>query len=248
MDPSITVILNCYKRPQYLDEQIKSIKNQSIKPTEIWLWVNPSEENRKVNFHNRGLDVITKTTRNFKYHGRFSLANLCQTNFVALFDDDTIPGSNWFANCLDTMNETPGILGGAGCILNNKNYVYHTRAGWPTQNLVTTEVDLVGHAWFLRREDVKYLWYEVPFTFENGEDIQLSYLAKKYGGVRTYCPPHDPADPSRHSSLKPVAYGNDNKASSNGSLISIPEFYKQRDECVAYALRGGWQTVNRITL
>lgn len=243
MEESITVILNCYKRPEYLREQVRAIRSQTIKPDNIWLWVNASPENKKFNPYSLGLDKVFKSDTNCKYHARFAAGLLAQTDYVAFFDDDTIPGDMWFENCLNTMSHSPGILGGAGCILNSAYYADHLRAGWPVRNEKIMEVDLVGHAWFMKREHLNYMWYETPFTFENGEDMQLSYLAQKYGGVRTYCPPHPASDLRLHSSLKPVEYGNDNKASSNGSLKSIPQFYKERDECVAHYIKNGWRLV-----
>ena len=122
----------------------------------------------------------------------------------------------------------------------------HERQGWPSLNEHTEPVDLVGHAWFLRREDLNYMWMETPFSFENGEDIQLGYLAKKYGNVQCYCPPHPAWDVERHSSLKAFQYGDDKKASSNGSLMSIPEFYTQRSQCVNHAIENGWETVRGV--
>jgi hypothetical protein len=53
-----------------------------------------------------------------------------------------------------------------------------------------TEVDLVCHAWFMRKEHPKFMWYEEPLNWENGEDIHLSYMALKHGGVKTFVPPH----------------------------------------------------------
>ncbi len=165
MEESITVVLNCYKRPEYLREQVEAIRNQTKKPTQIWLWINAAKENKKFNPYQMGFDKVFKSDTNCKYHGRFAVALLAQTDYVAFFDDDTIPGDMWFENCLETMKETPGILGGAGCILHSRLYFQHQRMGWPVNNPVTMEVDLVGHAWFMKREHLNYIWAEVPFNF-----------------------------------------------------------------------------------
>lgn len=243
---SITVILNCYKRPKYLEEQLRAIRAQTVKPLNIWLWINSCKENKKFNPHYLGFERIFKSTENCKYHARFAIGLLADTDYVAFFDDDTIPADMWFKNCLDTMEETPGILGGAGCILDSRQYVHHQRIGWPSRNTQTTEVDLVGHAWFMKREHLNYMWRETPFTLENGEDIQLGALAKIHGGVRSYCPPHSVDKPRYTSSLRAEEYGNDDKASSNGSLMPIPEFYKQRDDCISHYIDLGWKTVRGI--
>lgn len=244
----ITVILNCYKRPEYLKEQVEAIKKQTIKPDNVWLWINQAVENEALGMFGGewGFDRVFRSSVNCKYHARFALGLLAETDYVAFFDDDTIPGEKWFENCLDSMKERPGIYGGAGVVMATEDYTHHIRIGWPSRNEVTTEVDLVGHAWFLRREDLNYLWREIPMSFHNCEDIQLSYLAQKYGNVKTYCPPHPASDYSLHSSLKPWQYGNDMKASSNGSLIPFKDFYNERNRCVQIALSNGWKTVNSL--
>lgn len=241
----ITTILNVYRRPYYLPEQIASIRNQTIKTSEIWLWINDHEDNRSFDYDSLGVDKIIRSNYNFKYHGRFTLALLAQTPFVSVFDDDTIPGDMWYENCINTMKTTNGILGGAGIILNSKQYANHERVGWPSQNLTTTRVDLVGHAWFIPKKAINVMWNETPYL-NNGEDIQLSFNAQKYAGIETFCPPHNPSNLRMWSSLTPYEKGNDDKASSNGSLMPISDFYYQRDMCVSYAVSNGWNTVRGI--
>lgn len=240
----ITVILNGYKRPEYLIEQISAIRAQSVKPKQIWLWVNETEG---VVFPNKidGIDVIVKSSKNFKYHGRFSLGLLADTKYLAFFDDDTIPGSDWFANCLDCARSNPKtILGGAGILLKSFNYYHmHERAGWPAPSDNTVEVDLVGHAWFFERQILNELWSDIPPSLENGEDIQLSFAAWIRGRIKTLCPPHPTTNKNLWSSLKPWEYGNDSKASSNGSLMPIPAFYKQRDDLLSYYVNKGYTPV-----
>ena len=182
----ITVILNGYRRPEYLSEQVKAIRDQSVTPHEIWLWKNNCEWES-----NEEVDVIVDSSRNFKYHGRFALGLLAQTKYVAFFDDDTIPGKDWFKNCLNLIKQKGKcIVGGAGCILKSQAYVNHIRAGWPVPSENITEVDLVGHAWLMPREVLNEVWKEVPPTYENGEDIQLSFQAYINSGIKSYCPPH----------------------------------------------------------
>ena len=178
----ITVILNCYRRPYNLRMQIDALRAQTKPPKEIWLWVNQHEDNENFSFDTLGLDKIFHNDYNWKFYGRFAGALLADTEYVAVFDDDTIPGSKWFENCLNTMDENEGILGSAGVILDDKYYVRHERSGWAAQNEKTTEVDLVGHAWFFKRDWLQYLWREKPPTWDNGEDMHFSYSAQKYGG------------------------------------------------------------------
>ena len=76
--------------------------------------------------------------------------------------------------------------------------------------------------WFFEKEWLKYLWMEKPFTWENGEDIQFSYMAQKYGGIMTYCPPHPESDIDMHSSLYGYEMGVDKKAVVGGTHSGNP--------------------------
>lgn len=245
----ITTILNCYRRPKNLEQQIDAIRSQGLSSS-IWIWVNGHEDNKSIDFSKYKVDCIIKSSINFKYHGRFTCGLLASTPYLAYFDDDTIPGSHWFENCLSTIElaKSKGynspILGSAGVVLHNEKYINHTRVGWPSKNNYPTIVDLVGHAWFFNTSLLKYLWYEEPISLLNGEDIQFSYLVQKYadGGI-TLCPPHPATDKSFWGSIKAEELGIDDVASSNNKTISHHEFFKQRDNVIEEALKRGWKPI-----
>jgi hypothetical protein len=212
------------------------------------MWVNQHEDNKRVDKKQFDVDRVFDNNHNWKFYGRFAAALLADTEYVAIFDDDTVPGDKWFENCLTTMESTPGILGSAGVTLEDKVYVNHQRSGWPIQNEQTERVDLVGHAWFFKREWLAHLWREKPFTWDNGEDIQFSYLAQKYGGIQTYCPPHPPTDTSLHGSTLGNELGIDSKATSNNNEVEHQQFFTERDLCVQNAIKNGWKTVKEVKL
>lgn len=237
----ITVILNCYKRPQYLQEQITAIRNQSIPPEDIWVWYNNPEDSIQYDLSEFGVKTATMN-HNFKFHGRFAFGLLARTEYVAFFDDDTIPGPNWFENCMNTIKTGyDGILGTVGVILKGDTYSSNTKVGWGhIPNETPVEVDLVGHAWFMKKDYLRYLWYEEPISWENGEDIQLSYMAQKHGGIKTYVPPHPINDKSVWGSLPETGlkYGMDKHAASWGKSHS-----PIRNEIVKTQLQRGWKLV-----
>ena len=244
----ITVILNCYRRPYNLKMQVDAIRAQSIKPVQIWLWVNYHEDNKDFDPKTLGVDRIFHNDFNWKFYGRFAAALLADTEYIAIYDDDTIPGKRWHENCLNTMKFNEGILGSAGIILKSDRYANHDRCGWPTQNSQTTEVDLVGHAWFFKREWLRYLWQEKPVTWDNGEDIQFAFMAKIHGGIPTYCPPHPVENKDLHGSVMGNELGIDSKATSTNSSVSHQQFFSERDRCVQTGLAKGWNTVRGVKL
>jgi hypothetical protein len=242
----ITVILNVYRRPHNLEKQIRAIRKQTVQPTSIWLWVNKHEDNQGFDFSGADVDRVFDTDHNWKFHGRFAAAQLATTEYIAIFDDDTIPGSEWFKNCLDCMRDIEGIYGTAGVILNSDRYLDHIRCGWPTMNEEVTRVDLVGHAWFFKKGWTSYMWREAPITWDNGEDIQFSYLCQKYGGINTYCPPHPEGNREKHGSTLGNELGIDDKASSTNVNVSHKQFFAERDLCVKSSVHGGWKTVKNV--
>ena len=242
----LTVILNCYRRPYNLQMQVDALRAQSVQPKEIWLWINYHEDNKDFDPGTLGVDRVFKNDFNWKFYGRFAAALLADTEYVAIYDDDTIPGSNWHKNCLETMHTQEGIMGSAGYIQTGDLASQYYRHGWPSQNEQLERVDYVGHAWFFKREWLSHLWREKPPTWDNGEDMHFSYTSQKYGGIQTYCPPHPPGDKSMHGSLLGNELGIDSKATSNNQAVSHGEFFSQRDMCIRTALNGGWDTVKKV--
>ena len=103
------------------------------------------------------------------------------------------------------------------------------------------KVDLVGHAWFMRKEHLRYLWREEPVSWDNGEDMQLSYQAQKYGGIDTYVPPHPTSDHSLWGSLPELGkqFGDDENAGwRSDSHLTI------RNKVVSTQVERGWRLVS----
>ena len=237
----ITVILTAYRRTEYLPEQIEALRNQTHPPDEIWVWSNQSDEDLLDISYLADRVVISNT--NWLFWGRFALAQLVRTDYVAFFDDDILPQPGWFDNCLSTIEKGyDGILGGSGVILPEKGgYSSKHKAGWNGNHLShTVPVDLVGHAWFMRKEHVKYMWQEDPTYWENGEDIHLSYMALKHGNIQTFVPPHPE---NNHSlwSCRPdfgKAVGRMNVATYKTNVHG-----NTRSKIVDQYREDGWQTV-----
>ena len=233
---SITAILTAYRRPALLRAQVEAVRGQGVPPRALWLWVNQPDDRMRREIDSLAVDRVTVCSDNAHVHARFALALLAPTEFVALFDDDALPGPNWFANCLDTMRQTPGILGSAGVRLVDNGYRNRQLFGWHAPCAETVEVDLVGHAWLLRTEWVKYLFHAPALVGGNGEDIELAARAWRLGQVRCYCPPHPPGDRSRWGSLHGEEQGGDAVAASRR-----PEHLDERDRVVRAEIAAGWR-------
>ena len=234
-----TAILNGYKRTQYLKEQVYALQNQTIKPKDIMLWQNNSEGFDSEITNNL---ITASSNTNLGVWARFAFALNAKTEYICVFDDDTIPGSMWFENCLETMKTHEGLLGTIGLIYNNENgYLPNTRYGWDNPNNATVRVDIVGHAWFFKREWLSTYWRELPpegFDFV-GEDMHFSYMLQKYLGLNTYVPPHPKHAPELWGSLKGWEMGTEK----NG-LSLIPANINKMNEYYKHLINNGFKIIS----
>ena len=209
---SVSVILTAYKR-DYFQEQIKAIKKQTIKPKTIYIWQNG-------NFINidkyRKMDVkLIKSDVNFKFHGRFAFALLMQTQYVAIFDDDIIPGPKWLENCINLSKSKNCIVGANGRNYNSKSKK-HVGIGLTNKFDYLDKpckVDLVGHCWFFKKEWLKYMWRQIPFSYDNGEDIHFCFCAKLFGNIDSYVAGQSKTNLNTKADIKNDQYAQDNHAS-----------------------------------
>ncbi len=212
-NPSISVILTAWNRPQYLEEQVAAVLSQSIPPKEIVLWYNQPtkklglfQRKQKLDFANASKVRKIICDHNFGIMPRFTLAACLESDYVCIFDDDTLPGKQWFENCLRYVDRDKVILGTIGLrylsLDNQKVQTEKPRMGWEGRNENLAYVDLIGHSWFFRREWAKYFWKEEPIVRTFGEDIHFCALLQRQG-IRTACPPHPENQRELWGSLKP---------------------------------------------
>ena len=234
---SVTAILTLYRRPYCLEQQVRAIQNQTIVPKEIIIYQNSSDGISLPPLPDDIMKNVTiiKSSKNYGVWARFAIALLANTEYVCLFDDDTIPGRRWFENCLNSMNVKEGLYGTVGIKFPNNSYYIseHNRVGWPNPNNTITQVDIVGHSWFLKRKWIHYLWESPPDYIQHlkhGEDIQLSFALQKHG-IPTFVPPHPPGQFEFYGSIPNTAwtYGTDASAISlEPGILNVFNAYLQK--------------------
>jgi hypothetical protein len=218
-EPTVTVVLNVFKRSKSLGQQLAAIRSQSVPVHKILVWENGTESVPAA--LREGL-VISRASENLGVWARFAYALNAETEFILMLDDDTIPGSRWIENCLNTMALTPGLLGTRGLIfVEPSSYSINLEAGVHAPNELVTEVDIVGHAWFFKREWLSAYWAEYALKFPEslaGEDMHFSFAIQKNLGLPTLVPPHPIGDLSLWGSQpeSAVALGTSQEAISKG--------------------------------
>lgn len=184
--PRVAVVLTAWKR-DYFDKQIPAVLGQTLKPTRVFVWQNEAHVDIRHHVRKHGLRHVQAHQDNFKFHGRFTLPLLFDEEFVAIFDDDCIPGRRWLENCVRCVQEHNCIAGANGRVVDTRTWRQRgSGAGQPVpQDL---EVDFVGHSWVFRREWLAHLWNHPTPTFNTGEDIHLAAACKLSAGIRCFVP------------------------------------------------------------
>jgi len=193
----ITVVLNAFKRQQYLKQQIDCVLSQTVPAQRVLIWNN----GEALDLHGYGEKVmIANNSHNLGVWSRFAYAINAETEYVCMLDDDTFPAPHFFESCLQQMEREPALLGARGLrFLSAARYHPFVAFGWDAPNEKAEVVDIVGHAWFFKREWLGVFWRELPPLGTSrlvGEDMHFSFMLQKYLGIRTIVPPHPVAEPS----------------------------------------------------
>jgi hypothetical protein len=228
----ITAIVNVFKRPHTLDMQIDAIRSQTIPPKFIFIW-NNGNKTIDLSKYKEMPDVrVFDNSHNFGVWSRFLIGFLAPTEYVCIFDDDTIPGSRWFENCINSMKKQKALYGTIGVIFNDLDkYTHHKRYGWDGACDKSMPVDIVGHSWFFRREWLSFFVREAPQVYSKiacGEDMFFSFMLQKYANIPTLVPPHPMNDTSLWGSQPKTAweYGCDGN-SETGCHYSLDDMFRE---------------------
>lgn len=245
-DFDVSVVLTMYKRPENLELQLNAIKNQTLKPKEILLFQDGIDENHKIEIPKElkeQFDLIEVSKKNQGVWARFKFAQKAKSQYVCIHDDDTIPGNRWLENCHKQMFRQEGLYGTIGILMEKpEEYAFsgHFRVGWDGNLNTTTEVDLVGHSWFFKKDWIKFL-FEDTEEFQNlktaSEDMCFSAQLQKQG-IKTFVPPHPPTNKTLWGSLPEYAI----KLGQSACALSFSkENHKKMNWAVNKMLENGWQ-------
>ena len=220
----IVAVLTAYKR-DYFIEQIHALLLQTTTADKIVILNNGNLNLSYLkNIFGNKISLINSEL-NTKFWGRFAIANLFNTEYVLILDDDTIPGSRWIENCLRLCNEKNCIVTGNGrCI---RNLYALGDDGYVAKD---TRIGFGGHSWFFKKEWLKYFISFKPLSYDTGEDITFSALCKMYGNIETWIPKQ-----SGETSAHKNSYSGDQHAS-----YLLNNWNNIRNKMCEYFIYYGW--------
>lgn len=243
------MILNVFKRSANFSMQVAALRAQTIPPVEILVWENGDET--VADLRVEGI-FVARANRNFGVWSRFAFALNASGDYILILDDDTIPGKKWIENCLATIKTHPGLLGTRGLRFSSRySYAGYSEVGLYSPNQEIERTDIVGHAWFFRRELLAAFWAEYPNRFPedlSGEDIHFSYAIQKVLGLSTFVPPHPINDVEMWGSKPDLAkdLGSD-KVAISAAKGSLEKFEKAYSHYISLGFRIMVQSDSTVT-
>ena len=233
-----SVIVGMHAGGDWFPHLITSIRNQSVQPKKIIVWVNPSKEHPFVNSVGTKLEIIY-CSENYGVYSRFTAGLLCDTDRILILDDDTLPGKDWAKNCFNTIERVgdESIIGYRGIRL-LPNALYDIEAYQKGTNEIT-EVDLCGHSWFVKRKHILAMFEDQPVNKFNGEDTHLSASNQIKYGTKTYIPAQPLTKPQDCGSTMQQLGALPGRLSTS---LGPTEHFAQREKVNKHWISKGWKT------
>jgi hypothetical protein len=225
--PTVSAVLTAYRRRDNLQRQIDAVRGQTHPVAEVLIWENGTDAYHPLEVSN--VDLLGSSSKNLGVWARFIFALNARADFVWILDDDTVPGSGWLRNALDTYEATPGIVGSRGLrFKTSRSYLIYDEFGPNNPSNVSTEVDLLGHNWIFPTVWLSHFFAEFGNRFDHptaGEDLHLSFAVQKHLGLRCYVPPHPPENQSIWGEVKNLSiYSGLDDAGISSSPESLVKF------------------------
>ena len=204
----VTTILTVTDRLEYLDTQLESINNQTIKSDIIVHWNNDSEYNLEYP------SLIYRNQHKSKpLYNRFISSLNISTPYIFICDDDILPGKKYIERCLDFSKDKDVCI--VSCGMNFKEgetqYNVNKRIGQNTFLNSPTQVNMGGQGYFFPTSLlIKYCENKIHDTL-SGEDIHLGYICW-LNNIPIYVLDKDKNDKDTWQDLTLGSRGDDDKA------------------------------------
>ena len=182
----LTLLLTVYRRNN-LSEQLKAVAAQSVRPARVVIFQNGSHQALPAEEITRAGAEVVRNSTNTKFFGRFAFLLTARTHFVAVMDDDVLPGPKCIESFIAQAVSLDGIIGGNGRIaLSNPCKQQLLKPPDVGIRALPIQVDFVGHLWLFKQSLLHDMFSIKPHTLDTGEDMHLSFSSRLISGVGSY--------------------------------------------------------------
>jgi len=200
----VTVILRVFNREFVLQRQVQAFLSQRPPIRKCQIFVAGSEKmansaraviKRLRPYAGPTILELIDVEPNLKLYGSWQLVLQVDTTYVAMYDDDQVPGPNHIETLIAAAQQTSGIVSMTGRHLERvtdweKPSVH---LGGPSSwvehcalDNVALRVDKLDRHWLMHSSLAQQIWREVPTTLQGGDDLWVSHILNKYAGAESY--------------------------------------------------------------
>lgn len=228
----VTTILTITDRLEYLDSQLESINNQTIKSDIILHWNNDSDYNLEYPSL-----IYRNQHKSAPLYSRFINSLNITTPYIFICDDDILPGKRYLEKCIEFSKNKNVCIVSCGMNFNEGETKYNVsrRIGQSKFLKSPTQVNMGGQGYFFKTELLKeYCKYKIHSTL-SGEDIHLGFVCYKEN-IPIYVLDKDESDKDTWQDLTLGERGNDEKAQ-----WKYPTHKPVRDKLMEIYTSMGWE-------
>lgn len=186
----LTLWLSVHRRPTRLKPQLMAIRAQTVQPLWTEAFVNPGG----IPFDEVTLSTIhtTRPSSNKGPYRRFSEAALSGTRFVAILDDDCVPGKQWLERAMQRIAQMaalgqPCIVACAGTIFRSDDPNSGIPIGPESPRPEEHEVDLGRGGWIMETKLLDH-FREREALDDRGWAYHLAMLVQRLAGITMVLP------------------------------------------------------------
>ncbi len=150
----LSVVMSYWSRPTLVEKQQRLMFAQSVRPVGSLVWVNPSD---RIRLSGPTLALIAKSpnvqpTVDMGPWMRWGVAAVCNTEFVAIFDDDCMPGPRWIEAAIARLQQSDEhtVVAAGGILYGSDAYDDVRLVGPEAPPAGEVEVDVGRGAWVMR--------------------------------------------------------------------------------------------------
>lgn len=245
-----SIIVTLWKRKAYLEEQYLAFKRQSIKPSEIIYIINENHISPDLVRYLTSDDVCIIQSDLNSLYTRFAMTYNAAGDYVAIVDDDIIPGEYWFANAMRCSAAYNAYVVGNGRIYCERGIKNFFRMVGPhfdgkSQNHISCSradifCDWGCNSYFIKRAWAGHLLSQMRYSdaMKTFDDIQSAFALNMSGNIPCVCPMQPREDSRYHASLN-EEYGND----SHAVWLTGNSHFPEREKFVIESIKDGYNPV-----
>jgi len=235
MSSNITAIIQSYRRQENIPIIVKRLKEQTHPPSRIIVW-NDNDGSEK-DLHIKGIEIINTNSNEWHNCGSFLIAYFCTTDYVAIIDDDRLPGKRWLDFCVKNIKSQKHIYTGFGIKLRTNKYSGRVEVkGMVSKEKKFVEVDMAGNIYFFPKNAILPMFSKRPPFWDHISDLHFSFMARKVG-YKIYVPFPLLKEQLPFSAGLPIGVH-------QRAMYKVPGHFAKRNKYVEWAIKN--KIINRV--